>query len=190
MSNPRIKTAVEFWEQLAKRDWGVGIPPGPTSSFPILPTTPDGAADFGLADDTVGTDVATKWAPVTYDGQPYLGFCTNRSAPSGVATVLDILNSDDNGATWFSIFDLGNANKIVIPVGFSGKIIFTNFTAIKLKQLTGILRIDSLVSGGAKDILFHLIYGPAGKAGTGGNLNLGQAGNIIPFIGSVAALGH
>ncbi len=189
MSNPRIKNPVEFWEQLARKGSGIGAQAQPTSSFPVLPTTPDGAADFGLADDTAGTDVATKWAPITYDGQPYLGFCTNRSAPSGVATVLDILNSDDNGVTWFSIFDVGNANKIVIPVGFVGKIIFTNFTAIKLKQLTGILRIDSLVSGGAKDILFHLIYGPGGKAGSG-SLNLGQAGNIIPFIGSVRALGH
>jgi len=181
MSSPRIKNPVEFWEALANKQSGIGAPVQPTSFFPPLPATKDGAADFGIADDTVGTDVATKWAPITADGQPYLGFLTVRVAPTSQA-VLDILNSDDNGVTWASIMGPNNADKILIPSGFKGKIIFTNFIAIQLKALTGILRLDSIVSGGAKDILIHIIYGPAGKAGVGGDTNGNLTGNILWWI--------
>jgi hypothetical protein len=177
----RFKNFTDTMEQLARKSANANTQPSGGSHKAIQTPTPDGHADFGIVDDTVGNDVATKWAPITVDGQPYRGFLTVRTAPATDA-VLDCKNSDDNGASWTTIFPSGNQNKILIPAGFVGKRIYRNFAPVKLKEKTGILRLDSLVSGGAKDILFVVVYGASGKAGAGGQLAGTQPGGFIATV--------
>jgi len=130
--------------------------------------------NFGIDDDTVGTDVISKFAPFKGDGQAYTGYVTIDRLGT-TETVIDALFSADKGATWNSLFGPNDGDKIVIPAAFGDQDVnfdanprvreITNFAENAIKK-GWIARLDVLQSGGATGIEIYLRGKPSGVRGT------------------------
>jgi hypothetical protein len=194
------QTTIEAWAALANKGSpnGIGKAAGGHKTSPqeiaAAKETTLGFwfANFGLDDDTVGTNYTKKKVPITIDGAAYSGWVTvDRLADAGSdSTVIDILSSDDKGETWTSIFGPNNADKIVIPATVTGTDQDVNFEANpRIREITNfknvslkrgwMLRPDVLQGGGATDIHIWIVGKPSGSRGQ--MFNFGSPG-IGPLV--------
>lgn len=74
----------------------------------------------------VAEDVTNRRS-VKAGGQFFQAVVNAKQPSTAGRVVLDILQSEDDGETWTSIFPDGNDNKVVIPEGFEGQLRFTSF---------------------------------------------------------------
>lgn len=198
VNNNQPQTAVGMFAALVN----VASPSGGSSNHtPAVAKDPGNASatgplelNFGVDDDTVGTNVTGKYAPVKNDGVPFEGILTvKRLAPYGSAdSIFDIKYSADGGATWTSIFPSGITplgGGIVIPaelggtgnqdVNFASNPRVRLITSFKGDTLVkgGLMRLDSLQAGGATDIEIYIHGEASGQSGQ--VLNFSSSGNAM-----------
>ena len=125
------------------------------------------ALNFGVDDDTVGENVAGKYAPITADGVPFEGMVTIKElAPfPAINSIFDVLFSSDFGASWTSMLPVDG--KIVITneaiagsqdsnFAANPRIrMITNFAGQALKK-GWLARLDSLQGAGAQGLEFWI----------------------------------
>jgi len=209
---------INFWELLAGRGGsgygGIGIPIGPgtvsagtppgSGGSPGTGTTGglgsvNGLANFGLADDTVGNDVATRLPPVLFDGLMDSGFLTADTLPTTADTIIDILYNPQGQPAlgWYSLFPPPGSSPLLITTQTPAQrlALSPNYPVFPLLNPSSfniflfsfpgglsnvsagdILRIDCLQSGGAKNLLAVAAWIPKRSAGPAGQLNFNGPG--------------
>lgn len=122
---PRLtRTWMIFFERLGRTETAVTTPPEPTESiarqkatFGLLRPLEDEEEDLTNHYIARGAGILRNWT------------CNAKTPPTGQSAILDIERSVDEGATWFSIFDDDDADKIVIPEDDDTRIDGTAFKA-------------------------------------------------------------
>jgi hypothetical protein len=194
------QTTIEAWAALANKGSPNGLGGGGSSNKPspqqqtgsTTPTPSFWELNFGIDDDTVGTDPISKYAVVKAEGRLFMGYVTvnTLAAEGSVDTIIDVEFSDDKGETWTSLFvpSAGNIYNIIIPAEASGTDQDVNYVAnprvreignfadINLKK-GWITRLNVLQSGGATGIAVYLAGKPSGTRGQ--QLNYGLSGTAI-----------
>jgi len=133
-----------------------------------------GTFTFGLTNDTVGSNSASRYGNVLQDTYITGGAVSVVGFPTTADMILDIKFTSDEGATWHSILPPGNteaedaaymSSKIIFPMvtdlGVFNpiRILFT-VASPSIIPAGSCLRIDTLQSGGATDINVDIQGGP------------------------------